>query len=223
MSEFEIDLGAPEPPEPTPNAEPVEAELRRFPGRKNSRKTTGHRRIKMVRPVCDAAKMSALGLPEGDACQDQAKAEPGWWLRCEHNPYFSLTRRVEQVPTFGAPNERGERTITGYDNREVFVEAPNLTQVSLTPRHNNGGGPGEAQAFKGYKFPQEVGLAPYCQFMDCWSHDIKFTTRVGDFCEAWQAQLVAADVQGTVLEAGAANLPGSIEKRRKQLHDALPL
>lgn len=216
---------APVEPQPAVDVitQPAKPKLRRFPGSKNFRRTSGHRRVKMVRPICDAAKMVVLGLPTGDACQDPEKYRDEWWKTCTHNPYFSLTKRQESQPIFGPPNAAGEREVLSHSTREVYVERPNLVQVSLTMRHNHAWGPADAILRKGFVTVETLGIAPYCEYQDCWAHDPKFNTRHGNFCESWQAQIVAADAQGKILEVGAPNLPGSQEKRQRQLHEALPI
>jgi hypothetical protein len=217
-----------EEPEKEPKEIPVpiqqnEPGLRRFPGPKALRATSGHRRIKMARPVCDIAKMRALGLPDQDCCMDAEKRTHRWWLDCPHNPYFTMEKRTESLPEFGPPNERGEREIIRTQSRTYYIERPNLVQVSLTRRHHWANGPQVMRNERGYRFTHEIGIAPYCEYSDCWSHDLKYQTKYGNFCDPTQAQIVAADYRQKTLEVGAPNLPGSMEKRESQLQDALPL
>lgn len=210
--------------------------LRLYEGRKNMRSTVGQRRIKMLHPVCNAEKMRQLGRPEGEACQDAANIVPGWWLTCPHDPYFSLaqervrTPRREDVLDEKGNKVEGKYRITGYDDEVVTLgEVPNITQVSYVERINSGRGLLRKRRL-GYILPEEhpeKPIAPYCQFLDCWTHvkdqngrNVKgavYHDVYGDYCEEWQAKLAAADILGRTLEIGSPNLPGSAEKRAEQL------
>lgn len=84
----------------------------------------------------------------------------GWWEKCDHNPWASA--------------EDGQ---------------PHLKQVAFEMKINSNSGLDRAIR-KGGRLPEDVGLKPYCQYRDCWSQDVKYKTRWGDYCSRDHAALV---------------------------------
>lgn len=143
----------------------------------------GHRRIKMLRPDCEIC--------------DTADAPWGWWLTCEHDPYVGVREKRIQVPIYSEPLEDGSVVVERMEERVSWEPFPNRAQVSLANHINSGEGMERARA-KGYIMPEDLrspaypnGIAPMCQFQNCfWQHDLR-EYRDGVFCREDEARVVA--------------------------------
>lgn len=176
------------------------------------------REIKVSYPSCTEQKMLVLGLPPDQACQLPHNIHAAWWVDCDaagHQPYFSLTRQSMRRPQL-VEDSPGRYKLLGYDEEEVwFEQSPNLTQITLSDRVNSGVGLA-LYSVVGYVLPEVIGVAPFCQFRDCWAQDIKIRHEIyGDYCSETQAKLIAADIDGIRLEVMTHDY--ALEKRKKQL------
>lgn len=203
---FEPDEVAPPPTQTEPVL--VEPKPARLNLRRSNRLTPGGRYVKMLRPRCKE-------------CQREPNVPADWYNHCPHNPYMGLREVKTLVPRYSEPDEEGRRTVLGVDEKVHWETRPNLTQVAVSVRVNSGNAVERAQR-KGNIFPEDLrcpeyphGIAPFCEFRECMSQDIKYITPYGNFCDEMQAKLVQADFHGTVLEIGFDQK--SAEKRRRQL------
>lgn len=191
--------GAPDEVRPATTEAKTTVELERFGlGNDGSSQTYGIRVIKMSPPRC---KVCTDGLHRND-----------WYASCPHDPYF----HEQEVPEVKEIREdQGDGTYIVTDRKEVIRvrQMPNLVQV---PRSNRHATQFEKKRRKGWRLPEEIGVAPFCQFLGCWSQDIQFrSTFYGDYCSQTHALIPMADAMKKVLE-----VPNSSEgrnKRRSQL------
>lgn len=143
--------------------------------------------IKMLKPQCPLERQD-----DEDSFENPCSEDGGaWWVDCEkrgHDPYYTTIKKGDQE-----------------------VRRPNLTQVALNIRVNSGQGVESAKR-RGRKMPEEMGLAPFCQYLDCWSQNIKFkNAEYGDYCTEDQLKMVMVDVNEVTLEVL------NEKKRRRQL------
>jgi hypothetical protein len=175
----------------------------------------GHRRIKMLRPSCDQCS--------------GPMAPRDWYLTCEHDPYVGVREIRRQVPTYSEPDENGERTVLGMEEKVSWEPFPNRAAVSLANNINSGEGMERARR-KGYIMPEELrspafpnGIAPFCQFHNCWWQHGLQQYNDGVFCNRDEAVIVAQyatnrDATGS-LRYGAVEAmhPGKIQAHRERV------
>lgn len=149
-----------------------------------------------------------MSFPRHDECQAEDKG-PGWWYRCEakgHQPYFTPDHYGEKiVEELGPPNADGNQEVLKTKTIKVKIPgSPNLKQIPLTGRHNADENTAMRKARgEGCRLPEELGLAPRCQFWNCW---VKLNTRAtdlsgnGGYCEENHRKASNADRNGTFLE-----------------------
>lgn len=138
------------------------------------------RTIKMFKPGCNAEHM---GL-EGVNCQNKGGQ---WWVGCEHDPYFNVYDKTVREPVI-EENEQGELEIVRYVEKIIRIKTPRTAQVHLTIRSNSGLGV-EKKRVRGYKFLEEKGYHPVCQFLNCWDPNVRFRTEYGDYCSRDEAAI----------------------------------
>lgn len=165
----------------------------------NFEASMGLRTIKMVRPRCDTIKVGDTVLFEG--CFGTERWTNG---TCPHDPYASMMERREVRPKYEAivdaeNKPTGRMRVTGEETEVWHERRWNLEQVPLSVRVNSGRGPEYYRAL-GWKDPQDMGLAPFCQFTGCWSQKIKFRDDHGDYCSEAHAKLIVADESEDWLE-----------------------
>jgi hypothetical protein len=168
------------------------------------RLSNGGRTLKMIQPVCpESAK--------GSGCETQY--DVAWWKHCEeagHNPYYQVGEEVIRTPII-AESESGRKLITGYDEEIELVESVRTNQVPFYNRVGSKQAPEEKHFFHGWKYPEELGYAPMCEFRNCYAPNPGIKTRFGMYCREEEARIVIADERHVVLEV---MLP---EKRTDQL------
>lgn len=182
---------------------PQVASLRRFGLPSRPEIGSAQRTIKMQRPVCNEQTMAALGRPETEACQAKHNFVPRWWEKCTHGPYFSYAERPVNEPILEAivdeqGNDTGRFKILGRKEELYLEEVPNLVQVAVSARVNSGLGYHDALA-KGFRLPEECGIAPFCDYRDCWSQDVIVHSQWGNYCSEPQARYVGANEDETLL------------------------
>lgn len=165
----------------------------------NFEDSAGLRTIKLIRPKCDTIK-------EGDAIIFEGCWGTERWTRgeCPHEPYTSMKENREVRPTYEAildaeGKATGRMRVTGTTEEVWHEKKWNLEQVPLSIRINSGRGP-EFFRGLGWKDPSEVGLKPFCQFINCWSQRIKISNDHGDYCSELHAKIIAADENEDKLE-----------------------
>lgn len=167
-------------------------------------KGTGYRTIKMAYPRCLE-------------CQPMYGDTPGWWYLCErkgHNPYFTPDHYGEKsVEELGPPDADGAQEVIRTKTIKVkILGGPNIKPMPYTGRHNT------AMAMqmyrgKGYRLPEEIGVAPMCQYSesgrDCYAQDgtqikdssgrvvqtlhLRVFGDIGTFCNVDQYKAVMVD------------------------------
>lgn len=150
------------------------------------------RSIKMVEPICAD-------------CQEVAGGAPlGWWMKCVHNPYYTIEDVPVKTPIIEEVADEAtgvvEKLITGSKTKLVRKESPNLKQVAFETRINSGEGVKMAQD-NGCILPEAIGYKPYCQFGDCWNQNLRVRSpQFGDYCSELHCKVVIADSTGMALE-----------------------
>lgn len=167
------------------------------------RLANGGRTLKMIQPVC----------PESAAGSGCEMLYGAWWIECDkkgHNPYFQVGEVKTNIPEI-AESESGRKLVTGYKEEIELVESVRTNQVPYTDRVGSKQMPEDKRFFHGWKFPEELGFAPMCQFRNCYEAFPEVKTRYGDYCREEEARMVIADERHVVLEV---MLP---EKRQDQI------
>ena len=151
-----------------------------------------------------AIRMVKLCDPRCDVCApDQWVAPHNWWRDCPHDPYTHFELR-DEVKTEYRTLENGERIVASKEVTQIERPWPNFRQVPATSRH--GGLLVETGHIAKRKFqqfgwipPEDIrspafpnGLAPFCQFRECFSQDIKRYVS-GWFCQELEAILCYED------------------------------
>jgi len=153
-----------------------------------------------------------------------------WWETCTHGApaqeeldalgytgpaaYYDKGYRTRYVDEFEKQAD-GSLIVTGRQEVRQLVIMPRIEQVSASKRNNSGSGPAAAELF-GAKKPEEFGIAPFCEYWDCFSQDItKYAN--GYFCSEGHSKLVFADEEFIVLAIGDGD--GARKRRREQLRE----
>ncbi len=166
----------------------------------------GLRQIKLLRAICRI-------------CEAEDPPRPNWMRDCPHDPYVSvIPGPIVKKRIYGEPNPDGSRPILRTEDVEGPPELrPNRHAVALSAGLTNGVSVTHAIWRKGRIFPQDLGtivpsqdfpygIAPACEFYNCWNQNGIKTYRSGNFCREVEAQLVAyhegAGSMETMLEVG---------------------
>lgn len=219
-------------------ATPAQEELKTIPGfSQGVRENSQVRTIKMNSPICPNSKITMEKGPDGSlrakpqsAESQNCQAEGGkWWIECEkrgHNPYFRVQTWTSVEPDY-EEQEDGSLLLTGekkYLHKELL---PNVVQVPVNVRINQGIGARLSVENKGRRRLTEAGYAEVCQYRNCQKPiDPRYDkSRVGSYCSLYHLQLVAADEAGEFLQQVAKVSVGPSsrrirQKREKQLREA---
>lgn len=166
------------PQRPSSKGQP--AKLKGLRRQRNVR--VGQRGLKMLRAQCDI-------------CQDGPNVPNLWMEDCPHDPYVGVRERHWDEPEY-VDKGNGVNEIIGTKEKVEFVAWPNFVDITLASYFNSNRNLQIARA-KGFILPEELrspafpnGIAPLCQFRDCyWQDDLK-TYRWGTFCREEEAKLV---------------------------------
>ena len=164
------------------------------------------RTVKMLKPVCPESA-------EGPGCE--TKQFGAWWIECEkkgHDPYHQVKEEIVKHPQVEM-TEDGRQLITGYEEEVERFRTPRVTQVALTDRINSHQGVENGKFWHGYKYPEELGYSPMCEFRNCFADNPEIITRYGKYCREEEAKMVIADERHIVLEVYVP------EKRREQIEN----
>lgn len=171
------------------------------------------RTAKMIAPRC------AVHFP-GD---NSVNPFSNWVAACEaegHNPYVRVATVEHKRPKLEV-QEDGRTLVVGEEVELEYIETPNWEQVADELGVYSGRGVPNSQA-RGYKFPEELGYAPFCDYFNCGEQNPKFNTRFGRYHSRQEAALIALR-----LDYGPQNETevtfGSMDQRRadRQLRDKL--
>lgn len=177
----------------------------------------------------EAKKMVAFICPEGQ----HFGSSPAQVKECQdmgHDPYYS-DRYVEITkPAF--VEERDEKTgeITRIvtktkdeDRRYKLVRTPNWEQVPYDVIFDSGTLP-QKRLNQGWVWPEDLGFAPFCDYLNCSVQNPKFVTPVGTYHHRDEAALMYLakggsedSTEGTAIFVDDTT---SGRRRRKQLNEA---
>lgn len=154
----------------------------------------GHRAVAMLRPVCKVCAPNTQNAP------------PEWWLACPHEPYVGERGEVINDVTYTDDGEGG-RIVGATTTKTVLRPWPNLVKVPLVQRISSGLGPDYKRSFNGFIFPEELrcdafpeGIAPMCEFRECfWQEDLESYSS-GVFCQEAEAIVAWEDSKGIPTE-----------------------
>ncbi|HXJ66536.1 MAG TPA: hypothetical protein VNN79_22480 [Actinomycetota bacterium] len=153
-----------------------------------------------------------------------------WWETCTHGAptreeldalgwtgpvsYFdkgyedSTSDQFEKQPD-------GSLVVKGQVTTRKIVIRPRIEQVSASIRNNSGSGPAAAELY-GARAPELFGIAPFCEYWDCFSQDLRDFPN-GRFCSDAHSKLVFADENFKILAVGDGS--GARTRRAEQLRE----
>jgi len=166
--------------------------------------------VKMVQPRCDK-------------CNPRGQGKRGWWNRCPHEPYFTVHEEPIVKPKLEEQPD-GRVLKTGEETEIEYHREPNFKQIVDDPKVSSGRMV-QIQRERGAKFPEEVGYAPICDYLNCWEPNPKIEatrvfnndgvqTRVGRYHDRDEAAIITLRLSQTPIYAGVDR---DIERRRAQL------
>lgn len=200
------------------------------------RENSAMRMMKLGRPICPNSKIE-MELdrngrlvpkergPDVQNCQMEGR---GWWDLCKergHNPYFR-TMTWYTPEDIIEEDDQGRLIKKGEQLIKHEVVAPNIAQVALALRINNGKGVQDAIEKKGYVRLNDIGYAEVCQFRNCQKPVGKGgSSRIyGNYCGQRHLALIAADAESIMLTQGAllpVDSKRAQRKRNAQLREVL--
>ncbi len=176
----------------------------------------GLRRIKMLRPICRI-------------CEAEDPPRKNWMKDCPHDPYVTLVPgAVVPQRIYGDPLSDGSRPIVRIEQVEgPPTVRPNRVQVALSFGISSGMAVARSVWRKGRIFPEDLGsivpsrdfpfgIAPACEFNNCWNQVGIREYRQGKFCRDVEAQLVAFHENSSALGALEVGWSADSEARRRE-------
>jgi hypothetical protein len=216
--------------------------LEKIPGfSQGVRVNAAQRMIKLNRPICPNSKVEMewdrngkpIAKEKGPDTQNCQMAGGRWWEACEalgHDPYF-MTRKWETKEDILEPEVKdGKPTGRLLKTGEAIIphesRLPNLSQVAVSTRINNGKGAIDAIGQKGFRRLRDAGYEEVCQFRNCQKSVIKSATsrQFGSYCSLEHLQLIAASEQEIMLTQGAllpVDSTKAAQKRAAQLREVI--
>lgn len=181
------------------------------------RLNAAQRMIKLNRPICPNSHVEMEwdrnGKPvakERDPNSQNCQMAGGrWWIDCEaagHDPYFSTRKWYTTEDIIEADPEREGRFLkTGESLIAHESRLPNLAQVAINIRINNGKGAVEAINNKGFRRLRDAGYEEVCEFRNCQKSVVKtaISRQYGSYCSKEHLQRIAADAESIMLIQGA--------------------
>jgi len=191
------------------------------------RQNSAMRMVKLAQPICpnsqplytkdaNGKRVQAERGPDQTNCQ---RAGGRWWVECEekgHDPYFSnqVWYTTEDIWNEETGVLEGTRRIR-HGGR-----TPNVAQVALARRINNGKGVEVSMEKKGFLrlSNEKIGYEEVCQFRNCMKptspkyHSIAF----GNYCSREHLELIAADASGVLVKQIGGFEGPSIEQIRQE-------
>lgn len=181
---------------------------------------TGHMsRGGLNRPM----KMVKMAQPRCNRCNPRGQGKRGWWDKCPHDPYFTVREDVITKPVL-EKTEDGRTLKVGETTEIEYHREPNFKQIADDPKVASGRMV-QIQRERGAKFPEELGFAPICDYLNCWEPNPKIhatrvfnvegaQTRVGNYHDRDEAALITLRLNQTPTYVGVDQ---DIERRRAQM------
>lgn len=116
----------------------------------------------------------------------------GWWKDCKaegHNPYVTVTTIEKKTPKL-EKTEDGRTLVVGETVELEYIETPNWSQVPDELGFNSGRAV-HGRLARGYIFPEDLGYAPFCDYLGCGEQNPKFQTRFGNYHRRDEAAIMA--------------------------------
>ena len=179
---------------PAPEAWSPPAKLKGLHRAAGTQIPVGHRSVKMLRPTC------------AECAPNTSVAPAQWWLQCPHQPYVGEKGEVVVEQTY-EDDPDGGRVIASTQSKTVLRPWPNFVGIPLVQRISSGRGPEYKAVLNGFILPEDLrcdaypnGIAPMCEFRECyWQEDLKdYST--GRFCQEAEAVVVYEDSKGIAAE-----------------------
>jgi hypothetical protein len=125
-----------------------------------------------------------------------------------HDPFVTVKQKRIVTPVTEV-REDGKTYLVKEDIAIEQVSRPNWVEVP--DEHKLRGGRGVAIALQqGWKYPEELGYAPFCDFKGCWEQNPKFQTRAGKFHQRDEAALIVLRAEETPVY-----VPVGVDQRRR--------
>ena len=193
------------------------------------------RTIKLAQPICPNSKLKMVKNDEGkwvrgeDQPQNCQLAGGEWWKACEalgHEPY--VTNRVWYEPQdIVEEDDNGDLIVTGTKRVKHITRRPNVSQVAVAIRINQGKGAQTKMDRFGFKRLTDIGYNEVCQFRNCQKPVTKAgkgRPGFGEFCSREHLTLVAANEQSVMLHYPNQNLNAQeygkvVQARDRQLRE----
>ena len=188
------------------------------------------RMVKLARPICPNSKLKMVKNEEGKWVRSEVQpqncqmAGGEWWKTCEelgHDPYF--TNRVWYEPQdIIEEDENGDQIVTGTKRVKHVNRYPNVAQVAVAIRINQGKGARRKIEQAGFKRLPELGYNDVCQFRNCQKPLTpagRGRAGFGEFCSREHLTLVAANEQSVMLHYPSQELNASEYGKVTQARD----
>lgn len=215
-------------------------DLKKIPGfSQGVRVNAAQRMVKLNQPICPNSRIEMEWDSRGKPVKKETSPDSQncqlaggrWWVDCEakgHDPYFTtatwyvpqdiLEKEVIDGKETGALLKTGERLIKHEERR------PNISQVAVNIRINQGQGAVTKVRDHGFRTLKDAGYEEVCEFRNCQKPvSARGTSRTyGKYCSLEHLQLIAADQESIMLVQGAllpADNKRAQQKRAKQLRE----
>jgi hypothetical protein len=207
-------------------------ELKDIPGfSQGVRINSAMRMMKLGRPICPNSKVeyqrdtTGRYVPQekGPDTANCQLAGGKWWIECGrigHRPYIRIRKWQTTEPVIEVDDE-GRSVIRGEQVFYHQTEEPNVAQVAVALRINNGRGAVEAIEQKGFKRLPDLGFNEVCQFRNCQKPTLPEGTsrKFGAYCGVEHLSLIAADAEGVVLTQVNSGISGEKTRKSQQRRD----
>lgn len=164
---------------------------------------------KMIAPRCAECFPSTELVP----------AKSGWWRDCPHDPYVHINTIEVRKPKLSEPDENGEVFVEGEEVKLRYVREYNWEQVPDEISVYSGRGVADSLE-RGWKFPEELGFAPFCDYRNCGEQNPKFRTPVGNYHSRNEAATMMLVLDGDMSSTEGAilfNLGPDAKRRGRQM------
>ena len=211
------------------------AKLEKIPGFSQGVRVNAAQRMRtMNRPICPNSKVEMewdrngkpIAKEKGPDTQNCQLAGGRWWEACEaagHDPYFQ-TRKWETTEDILEPEVKdGKPTGRLLKTGEAIIphqsKLPNLAQVAISTRINNGRGVLDKKAL-GFRSLKEAGYEEVCEFRNCQKPRAPIGTsrQYGGYCSKEHLQLIAADAESIMLTQGSVLPVDAKRAQQKRAH-----
>lgn len=197
----------------------VKEALKKIPGHSQGvRENSAQRMVKLNRPICPNSRQEfetdsngrIVPKEKGPDTQNCQLAGGKWWEQCEalgHDPYFTNRTWYTKKDKLEEQEVDGQKVVvkTGEYLVPHTERVPNIAQVAINVRINNGKGAQVAIERKGFRRLKDAGYEEVCQFRNCQKPVTPAGTsrKYGGYCTLKHLQLVAADQESIMLTQGS--------------------